>query len=130
MNQPPESVSPLASKDGGPLFDEAWQAEILAIADTLIQSGSVTRQNWAEALGNELTAAKEFGKLDNTDTYYQCVLTVVEQLLDKTNSVTSKELSARQDEWESAYLHTPHGQPVMLSAAQTGTQKNMRDGQV
>ena len=70
MSQHLESVSPLASKDGDPLFDEVWQAEILAIADTLIQSGSVTRQNWTEALGNELTAAKKFGKPDNTDTYY------------------------------------------------------------
>jgi Nitrile hydratase beta subunit, N-terminal len=118
LSQHPESLSPLARKDGGPLFDEAWQAEVLAIADSLVQSGYVGRQNWAEALGNKLAAAEQFGKPDNAETYYQCMLKAVECLLDQANTITPDEMSARRDAWKTAYLRTPHGQPVLLSAAQ------------
>ena len=39
-SEPAENaLKPLASVDGEAAFDEPWQAEALAIADTLVQSG-------------------------------------------------------------------------------------------
>jgi hypothetical protein len=34
-----DSLKPLAAVDGEPAFDEAWQAQVLAIADSLVQNG-------------------------------------------------------------------------------------------
>jgi hypothetical protein len=41
----------LAAVDGEPAFDEAWQAQVLAIADSLVQNGMFSAGAWSEALG-------------------------------------------------------------------------------
>jgi hypothetical protein len=51
LNLPEDALGPLRRKDGDPTFDEAWQAQSLAIADTLVNAGVVTATRWAEALG-------------------------------------------------------------------------------
>ena len=50
-DQHSNSLKPLASVDGEPAFAEAWQAEALAIADTLVQNGLFSAGDWSEALG-------------------------------------------------------------------------------
>ena len=116
MSQSAKKLVPFDSKNGKPSFEETWQAEVLAIADLLIQRGHISRKIWADALGNELAVARQSNEPDTAETYYRCVLRAIEHLLEQKISITRKELNLREDEWRSAYMRTPHGQPVVLSS--------------
>jgi Nitrile hydratase beta subunit, N-terminal len=117
LNLPEDPLGPLQRKDGDPTFDEAWQAQSLAIADTLVDAGVVTAMGWAEALGSELQSAARAGAADNADTYYLAVLGAVEKLLRHTETIGRDELDYRVEAWRQAYLNTPHGKPVELRVA-------------
>jgi hypothetical protein len=117
LNPPEDPLGPLQRKDGDPTFDEAWQAQSLAIADTLVDVGVVTAMGWAEALGLELQSAARAGAADNADTYYRAVLGAVEKLLHHIEIIGRSELEARVEAWRQAYLNTPHGKPVELHEA-------------
>lgn len=117
MNPPEDPLGPLQRKNGDPTFDEAWQAQSLAIADTLVEAGVLTAIDWAAALGSELQSAARAGAADNTETYYLAVLTAAENLLRRMEMVSRDELDARVEAWRQAYLNTPHGKPVELHAA-------------
>ena len=117
LNLPEDPLGPLQRKDGDPTFDEAWQAQSLAIADTLVDAGVLTAMGWAEALGSELQSAARAGAADNADTYYLAVLGAVEKLLRQTEIIGRDELDSRVQAWRQAYLNTPHGKPVELRVA-------------
>ena len=117
MNLPEDALGPLRRKDGDPTFEEVWQAQSLAIADTLVSAGVVTATRWAEALGSELKSAARAGAADDADTYYLAVLGTVEKLLRQIEIIGRDELDARVEAWRQAYLSTPHGEPVELKAA-------------
>jgi hypothetical protein len=117
LNLPEDALGPLQRKDGDPTFDEAWQAQSLAIADTLVDAGVVTATRWAEALGSELKSAARAGAADDADTYYLAVLAAVEKLLRHIEIIGRDELDARVEAWRQAYLNTPHGKSVELRAA-------------
>ena len=117
MNAPEggnESIGPLKRKDGEPVFDEAWQAQVLAMADSLARKGAFTPREWSATLGAELRRAARDGAADDAETYYQAALRALEKLLDGAGAVTTEAVSERRDAWERAYLKTPHGQPVAL----------------
>lgn len=99
-----------------PKFGEAWHAQVLAIADTLVTSGQISAKNWAETLGAERRYDEETGAPDTEETYFAAALRALEKLLDDTEIVVMPDLTARRDGWERAYLNTPHGSPVKLSA--------------
>ena len=113
-----ETPAPLKRLDGEPTFDEPWQAQALAIADTLIANGTIAPKDWAETLGGHLARAAADGAPDTTDTYYQAVLRSLTELLADRGEVTADALSERRDSWERAYRATPHGKPVLLEAGQ------------
>lgn len=110
-----EALGPLARKDSGPVFEEGWQAQVLALAFNLVDRGQFTSAQWSEALGAELVRAAERGDADDSTTYYQAVLTALEQLLHAQNTLPNQLLDQRTEAWRDAYLRTPHGQPVELS---------------
>jgi len=105
---------PLARHDDEPTFDEPWQAQVLALAFTLSEVGHFTPVDWSDALGAELRRAKERGAPDDQTTYYAAALAALEHLIVANGSVTIGGLSRRVEEWRSAYMNTPHGQPVEL----------------
>mgnify|MGYP003674677518 FL=1 len=107
---------PLKPRD--PVFDEAWQAQVLAIADTLVQAGRFSATDWADTLGAELRAAQAGGQPDTTETYYLAALAALEKLTTKATDLTPSDLTSRKEEWTRAYLHTPHGDPVLLTRGQ------------
>lgn len=107
-------LKPLASVDGQPAFDEPWQAEALAIADTLVQNGMFSASAWSDALGAALTQAQSSGAADDQGTYYQCVLNALERLVAEHSEIDQQAMSGKREDWEQAYLSTPHGQPVKL----------------
>lgn len=108
------ALKPLAGMDGAAAFDEAWQAEALALADTLVQNGVFSAGDWSEALGEALRQAEADGASDDQHTYYQCVLSALEGLVARHSEIDRPAMSAMREDWERAYLATPHGQPVKL----------------
>lgn len=107
---------PLAPRD--PVFDEPWQAQVLAMADTLVRTGRFSATTWAETLGAELAKAEAAGAPDTTQTYYEAALAALERLATTETPITRTDLARRKSEWTRAYERTPHGQPVVLAKGQ------------
>lgn len=107
---------PLARRDDEPVFDEPWQAQALALAFNLMDQGVFSNSRWSETLGAELESARARGEPDDVQTYYQCVLGALEELLASDGRITAGSLGARTEAWRRAYLNTPHGRPVELEA--------------
>lgn len=114
MSRPESSVTPFKRMDGEPVFDEAWQAQLLAMVDQMIGDGVFSNAVWSETLGQNLKDAEAGGQADDIDTYYAAVLTTFETLLAQSTDVSSDLITNKQQAWERAYLNTPHGQPVNL----------------
>ena len=114
MNQYKLEQGFLKAKDGEPAFGEPWHAETLAIADLLVKRGVVSAARWAQTLGAEITALN--AAPDDRETYYRAVLAALERVLAENGAVTRAELDEREEQWERAYLRTPHGKPVELAA--------------
>jgi hypothetical protein len=113
---PPEqtSVTPFKRMDGEPVFDEAWQAQLLAMVDQMIVNSVFSNALWSDTLGQNLKAAESRGEADDIDTYYAAVLSSFETLLTQSSDVSKDTITDKQQAWERAYLSTPHGQPVVL----------------
>ena len=74
-----------------------------------------------EALGAELQRASARGEPDNQDTYYGAALSALERLIERDGRINMEVLAGRTEQWRRAYLHTPHGKPVALSAGANDT---------
>ncbi len=116
MKLPDATPGPLERRDDEPTFDEAWQAQVLGMADALVAKGTIDADDWANALGCALQRRAEAGERDNAELYYRAVLDAVEAILIGSGDVDPAEISKREQQWRSAYLNTPHGQPVELAA--------------
>lgn len=97
-----------------PVFDEPWQAQALALADTLVTTGRVSANDWAQVLGQELRSAEATGKPDTVETYYHAVIAALEAV-STTLGLTPVQRAERRSAWEDAYRRTPHGAPVVLT---------------
>ena len=113
-NSPDFLLNPLAGEPGKPVFDEQWQAQVLAMADLLIQSGQIDAAEWSQVLGRSLKKWQP-EQADTITNYYCAVLEALAMLIDQKELLTMDQISQREDDWKSAYLSTPHGQPVKLS---------------
>jgi nitrile hydratase accessory protein len=118
LKLPSDPSAPLAHADGEVVFDEAWQAQALGLADCLVQAGVISAAQWAEALGEALRDAVRAQAPDDMETYYNAVISALEALLQRSGTVGAREVAARKAQWERAYLNTPHGQPVALRAGE------------
>jgi nitrile hydratase accessory protein len=110
----PSSVTPFKRMDGEPVFDEAWQAQLLAMVDQMMSNGVFSNALWSDTLGQNLKDAEARGKADDIDTYYAAVLAAFETLLAQSSDISTEKITDKQQAWERAYLSTPHGQPVHL----------------
>jgi nitrile hydratase accessory protein len=102
---------------GGPVFAEPWQAQAFALAVKLSEQEHFTWTEWAAALGAELKAATDHGEPDDGSHYYHHWLAALERLVTAKGLINRAALDTRKEAWAEAYRHTPHGQPVELSAA-------------
>ncbi len=109
-------IKPLARADGEPAFEEAWQAELLALAYALSERRVFSSTEWSETLGAELQRRSARGEADDRETYYRAALAALEQLIAGDGRISVEALAARTEDWRRAYLNTPHGKPVELSA--------------
>jgi nitrile hydratase accessory protein len=101
----------------GPVFNEPWEAHAFALAVRLSESGCFTWPEWASALSHEIRAAQERGDPDLGHSYYHHWLNTLEGLCTEKGLLSSTAMQHRKEQWRRAYLHTPHGQPIELSAA-------------
>jgi hypothetical protein len=95
--RPPE-LGFLKAKDGEPVFGEPWHVQTLALADLLVQRGSIAPKRWAEALGAEIAALK--AEPDDRETYFRAALAALVRLLAENGAVTRAELDERESQWE------------------------------
>ena len=95
-------------------FEEPWQAEALALAQSLQDTGVISNAQWSQALGDAIKRAQAAGDPDHGDTYYLRVLDALEYVLTANDFLSGEMLQQRKSEWEAAYKRTPHGQPVEL----------------
>ena len=79
----------LPRDDDGPVFREPWQAQAFAVVVELVESGQITRDEWASCLGAALKDAEERGEFDTGERYYDHWLTALEGLIvDKARIIT------------------------------------------
>ena len=109
---------PLARYDGDPVFDEPWQAQALGLAFTLAERGVFTPAQWSETLGASHRQILEQGAPDNAHSYYAAVVAALETLVCENGGLSADLLDDRTRTWRRAYLNTPHGKPVLLSAGE------------
>ncbi len=128
MSQPEDdTLAPLARLDDEPLFDEPWQAQALGLAFSLSERGMFSPADWSQTLGAEHRTLLAEGASDTPQTYYEAVVQAVERLVQKNSPLSDDLLEKRVKTWRRAYLNTPHGQPVKLSAGRSRTHREKTD---
>ena len=112
-----DQLGSIPRDDAGPIFAEPWQAQAFALAVRLSEEGHFTWDEWATTLSEEITKAQASGDPDLGDTYYEHWVAALERLCAEKGLVPGDSLDLRTEEWRQAYLNTPHGKPIELSAA-------------
>ena len=107
----------------GPVFNQPWEAKAFALAVRLSEAGCFTWPEWVRIFSQEIKAAQERGDPDLGDTYNQHWLNALERICAAKDLVGCEDMRRRKATWRRAYLNTPHGQPVALSAAVTHEQR-------
>lgn len=97
-----------------PVFRAPWEAQAFAMAVRLNEAGVFTWSEWAASLSTAIERAQADGDEDLGDTYYQHWLNALETLVSEKGVLGADELKQRKEAWRSAYLATPHGDPVVL----------------
>jgi nitrile hydratase accessory protein len=110
----------LPRDEGGPIFNEPWEAHAFALTVRLSESGCFSWSEWAAALSQEIRVAQERGDPDLGRSYYHHWLNALERLCAEKGLASGVDMHRRKEQWRRAYLHTPHGQPIELSAAGEG----------
>jgi nitrile hydratase accessory protein len=111
-----DALPRLPRERDGPVFAEPWQAQAFALAVKLSEQGYFTWKEWAAALAGELKAAEDRGEPDDGTRYYEHWLAALERLVVNKGLTDRETMRERKEAWADAYLHTPHGKPVELSA--------------
>lgn len=114
----PEEQHPGAAIPPDAVLGEPWQAEALALAIALQESGRIEAGEWSAALAEAIEAARLRGDPADGSTYGSHVLTALEGILTRKGLLSHSALTARRQAWEKAHRRTPHGLPVALPAAE------------
>jgi nitrile hydratase accessory protein len=97
---------PLLPRDAeGPVFAEPWQAQAFAVVAELIESGKISRDEWAESLGAVLKEAEERGEYDTGARYYDHWLLALEELVVEKGLAGPEELGNEKEEIEANDHH-------------------------
>jgi nitrile hydratase accessory protein len=97
-------LSLLPRDASGPVFAEPWQAQAFAVVVELLDSGVVTREEWAAELGATLAAAEARGETDTGERYYDHWLATLERIVVEKDIAVTDEL-VREAEAISASDH-------------------------
>ena len=116
-NRATEAVASIPRDADGPVFREPWEAQAFAMALALHARGLFTWSEWALTLGEEIKRAQAGGDPDTGETYYSHWLAALEKLVAEKGVTTQDTLHRYRDAWDHACDRTPHGQPIVLKAA-------------
>ena len=83
--------------DDGPVFAEPWQAQAFAVVVELTESGTLTREEWADRLGAVFREAEERGEVDTGERYYDHWLTALERLVVEKKLTGWEELTQERE---------------------------------
>jgi nitrile hydratase accessory protein len=106
----------LSRSPDGPVFAEPWQARAFALALRLTETGHFTRGEWTMALSRVIGSVGDADTHDDGSHYYDLWVAALEALVIDKGLTTRTSLDARAEDWRSAYLRTPHGNPVELAS--------------
>jgi nitrile hydratase accessory protein len=104
------------SESGQPGFAEPWQAEAYAMAQVLIETGRIAAAKWPVVFGAALKEAADRGDPDDSQTYYVALAEALGRALVAEGRLEASEIEIRIEDWRAAYMRTPHGKPVTLTA--------------
>lgn len=133
---------PLPDAVPQPVFSAPWHAQLFALTVHLNESGLFSWPDWTARFGAtlarhglaraqeeardgardgiEVEAEKgtqygaQHGGLDGGDDYFAAWLETLETLLAEGGTAPTAEVETLRAAWETAYLSTPHGDPVRL----------------
>lgn len=105
------------SEDEDPTFDKPWQAQAFAIVVELSASGAFTWKEWVAVFSEEIKRHPAREDETTNTAYYRQWLAALETIVEARGLAAREEVAARQEAWRTAYLNTPHGQPVTLRNA-------------
>ena len=108
----------LPQDDVGPVFRAPWEAQAFALALALHERGVFSWPEWAAALSDAIRRAQAAGDPDTGATYYRHWLDALESLVLAKGLGAAEQLHALEHAWADAAERTPHGQPILLSAAE------------
>ena len=112
-----EAVASILHDTDGPVFREPWEAQAFAMTLALHERGVFSWSEWAAALSLEIKRAQAAGDPDTGETYYLHWLAALEKLVAEKGVATRETLHRYRDAWDHACDRTPHGQPIVLTAA-------------
>ena len=104
----------------GTVFAEPWQAHAFAMTLQLHEKGLFTWPEWAAALTQEISNAKQAGDADTGATYYTHWLNALEAMVLAKQWGTAEQIHDLEHAWEDAAARTPHGQPIVLEVQGSG----------
>ncbi|MCU4652300.1 nitrile hydratase accessory protein [Roseibacterium sp. SDUM158016] len=91
-------------------FEEPWQAQLFALTVALNEAGRFSWPEWAEVFGPRVQGA-------GADHYWEIWSEALVALLEAKGIADAVEVLALTARWQDAARATPHGKPIILSAA-------------
>jgi nitrile hydratase accessory protein len=91
-------------------FEEPWQAQLFALTVALSEAGEFTWPEWAEVFGPRVKGV-------GGDQYWQTWSEALVVLLESRGIAQTSDIIALTQRWQAAARATPHGKPILLSAA-------------
>ena len=108
-------------------FAEPWHAQIFALTHALAAADHFTWPEWAAHFSRALEQAEDAGGPTDGSDYYDVWLAALETFLIETRFADPTQLKDLHEAWTTAYLTTPHGEPVELPGRGEGSEFAMRD---
>lgn len=99
-----------------PVFEHPWHAQVFALTVHLNETGLFAWPDWAERFGATLARHGVDRELNGGEDYFAAWLETLENLLVEQGAAEPARVEILREAWEQAYLSTPHGSPVRLSA--------------
>jgi hypothetical protein len=91
-------------------FEEPWQAQLFRADRGAERGGQFTWTEWAESSAR---ACKGVG----AEHYWEVWSEALVALLERKGIAAASEVFALTERWQAAAKATPHGKPILLSAA-------------
>lgn len=99
-----------------PVFEDPWHAQLFALTVHLNEAGRFTWPDWAARFSATLAQHGLHRDLNGGSDYFAAWLDTLETVLAEDGAVAPEEATRAKSAWTEAYLNTPHGRPVRLSA--------------